>query len=147
MEDSCPLSHVHVGFYRAFDSWLSQDAYSRSERGRKAAPSPKGAQGAQEARLCEPGRSRTTQGPAAATSSERLPPVAAAGLGAAGIGIGHRDMPFEPRNSTETVLCKHAGSDEESARRQVQGALNQVGRRRAKASEWVAWVGLAGRTC
>ena len=91
-------------------------------------PLPKGAGGAEEARLWEPGRSETWQGPAAASSSERLLPIAAAGLGAAGIGIGHRDMPFEPRNSKETVLCKHEGCNEESARRQVQGALNQVGR-------------------
>jgi hypothetical protein len=112
----------------SWDSWLSRDLHSRSDRRRNAAPLPKGAGGAEEARLWEPGRSETWQRPAAASSSERLLPVAAAGLGATGIGIGHRDMPFEPRNSKETVLCKHEGCNEESARRQVQGALNQVGR-------------------
>ena len=66
---------------------------------------------------------------------------------AAGIGMGQRGMPFEPRDLSNNFLKHHLGSDEESARRQVQGALNQVGRRCAKASEWVAWVGLAGRTC
>ena len=31
-----------------------------------------------------------------------------------------------------------------SRQRQVQGALDQVGRQRAKASEWAAWVGWTG---
>ena len=73
--------------------------------------------------------------------------MVAAGLEAAGIVNEYRGMPFESRNSQENALRKHEGCTEESLRRQVQGALNQVGRRCAKASEWVVWVGLAGRTC
>jgi hypothetical protein len=112
----------------SWDSWLSRDLHSRSDRRRNEAPLPKGAGGAEEARLWEPGRSETWQGPAAASSSERLLPVAAAGLGAAGSGERQRESHFDPWNSQENALSKHAGCNEESARRQVRGALEQVGR-------------------
>ena len=76
--------------------------------------------------------------------------MVAAGLEAAGIVNEYRGMPFESRNSQTNVLRKHEGCNEESSRRQVQlqGALDQVGRQRAKASEcWAVRDRLAGRTC
>ena len=53
----------------------------------------------------------------------------------------------EPRNSPETVLRKHEECDKESARRQVQGALEQAGRRGALVSECAGAGELTGRTC
>ena len=54
---------------------------------------------------------------------------------------------FDPRTSTDSVLRKHEECDKESARRRVQGALDQAGRRRAAASGCAMQGGLAGRTC
>ena len=86
------------------------------------------------------------QGPAAAACCQRLRPAAAVCWGAAGSGSGQREGFFEPRNSTDIVLRKHEGCDEESARWRVQGALDQAGRRcHAAASECAGE--LAGRTC
>ena len=121
-----------------YDSWLAHDPHSRQVRGRKAATLPKGAWGAQEACLCEPVRTGARQGPTAASSCQRLQPVAPADLGAAGTHNEHREGSFEPRTSTEIVLRKHEECDEESARWRVQGALEQLGRRGALVSGWAA---------
>ncbi len=98
-------------------------------------------------RPCEPTRTGHAAGPAAASSCQRSRPVAAAGLRAAGTGNGQREGGFDPRTSTDIVLRKHEGCDEESARWRVQGALDQAGRRRAAASECAGRGELAGRTC
>ena len=121
-----------------YDSWFAHDTQSRSERRRKTAPLPKGAEGAKEARPCEPTRTGARQGPAAASSCQRSCPAAAAGLRAAGTGNGHREGWLEPRTSPDNVLRKHEGCDEESARWRVQGALEQLGRRGALVSGWAA---------
>ena len=111
------------------------------------APLPKGAEGAKEARPCEPTRTGARQGPAAASSCQRSCPAAAAGLRAAGTGNGQREGWLEPRTSPDNVLRKHEGCDEESARWRVQGALDQAGRQRAAASACATQGELAGRTC
>ena len=69
-----------------------------------------------------------------APSCQRLRPTAAAGLTAAGGGSGQREGFFDPRASTDIVLRKHEGCDEESARWRVQGALDRVWSQRAAAS-------------
>ena len=66
---------------------------------------------------------------------------------AAGSSNEQREGWFEPRNSPDNVLRKHEGCDEESARRRVQGALDQAGRQRAAASACATQGELAGRTC
>ena len=98
-------------------------------------------------RSCEPGRSRNTQGPAAATSSERLQPAATAGSRAAGVGSGQRESPFEPRNSTHNVLLITRGENKSQHGGRCKGALEPVWWQRAAASAWAARGGLAGRTC
>ena len=62
-------------------------------------------------------------------------------------GNEQREGFFYPRNSTDIVLRKHEGCDEESARWRVQGALDQAGRQRAAASGCATQGEPAGRTC
>ena len=111
-----------------------------------SAPLPKGAGGAKDARVCVHIRSGKRQGPAAAACCERLRPVEAAGFAAAGSGERQRESHFDPWNSLEIVLSKHEGCDEESVRRQVQGALDRVWWPRAAVSQCAMQGGLAGRT-
>ena len=90
---------------------------------------------------------RTCGGLQLASSCERLLPVEAAGLGAAGVGSGQRESPFEPRNSTHNVLLITRGENKSQHGGRCKGALEPVWWQRAAASAWAARGGLAGRTC
>ena len=81
----------------------------------------------------EPGTRQSLRRPSAASACPPLKlPAWERRAPATAIDIA---MPFDPRNSPETVLRKHEECDKESARRQVQGALEQAGRRGALVSE------------